>query len=787
MNSSLGFEWRKSSNRLGLGKSNSDSLLDINGASTIRQLFCPAGFNGDNGGGGGPPTVPYYVDSELMLNGTGNYFNLPVPAAHMHGDLLLAIVHHNNENASVSASGWTLLEDNVSPVDAYYGYKLRSAILYRVANSSEPSSYHFNLSQSVTWTTALTAVYRNNDWTTPITASAANNGTHSTSTIQSPALAGSLSENHTILRVINAGAEGYGASYQPGSTTNGYTDRRTSSDDWLDIILIDKNGVSGTVTTESHNMTANNHAHSNFTIAIKGTGGGGGGGGGADYPGCAKENGGTSNGDTSLQFKSENSGGSGGLTFINFTFNVDYAPGIQTNDLMTTVIHYLNGTVITPPGGWTTVYNSNSGYYRTLIQTKIAGGAEGGSYTYTTNHFSPLLGYQALIYNGANLTSPITETAGQSGQISGFFNGNTYQVNLPSPGLSSFSAAGHTIVRSGWITDTDAQYMLPYYTTNGYLERMEDINIIIAGGDAFFAYDKSNLSGTIGNETHVLGTYFNTAQDYTVVTFAINPNLSSGGGSGNYTFPQSFTPDPNSMVMWQGIFDNNGDVGDVSAEINNSSIIKGFTIIDFDGIQNNQDPEFNGLTLNGLVANRLVITDSNKKLSTTSSVILNNNNVGISSLTPSSRLDVAALMTTKTFQIKSGAVNNYILRSDINGDSSWVAGSSVFNSAAGNDTEVQFNSAGVFAGNPNLTWASSRLNASNFSADNGSSSIPRYTFSGSNTSGVFSFSNNHLDYTSAGVHTISLDANGNLFESRAVELRFNLVLRRKFQLVLMDN
>jgi hypothetical protein len=119
-------------------------------------------------------------------------------------------------------------------------------------------------------------------------------------------------------------------------------------------------------------------------------------------------------------------------------------------------------------------------------------------------------------------------------------------------------------------------------------------------------------------------------------------------------------------------------------------------------------------------------------------------------------------MTTKTFQIKSGAVNNYILRSDINGDSSWVAGSSVFNSAAGNDTEVQFNSAGVFAGNPNLTWASSRLNASNFSADNGSSSVPRYTFSGSNTSGVFSFSNNHLDYTSAGLHTISLDANGNV-------------------------
>ncbi|MCE2928511.1 MAG: hypothetical protein LW817_02645, partial [Candidatus Caenarcaniphilales bacterium] len=728
------------------------------------------GAGGGGGGGCGTGRTPRFVDYSWNGGLWGEIVSTAIVdkvSGVVTDDLMIAMIIAHSESVSITPpAGWTLMQSNIRPFEDD-----KISLYYKVASSSEPDSYNFGLSPSADYESFMYH-YNGTSSTSPVSASATVNGTYGAfSFIPYPNLSGFTANNHYIGRL---GFHGNGDDdFHALITVNGYT-QRTASEQNPWISLHDKNNVSGNVPVEIANLNPDRppHGYTTFTFALSNGSDscGGGGGGGADYPGCAKENGGTLPPNPPNYIDATLNGSDvGSIKTASTIAKADKPNSVVQNDLMVAVIlaENQNADLLTPPTGWTFIssnlapyynyFGVDLGKYRSTVYYKIAGSGEPNRYDFNFDESTFNTAY-LIHYNGTSLSSPIAAYATANGIAN-----STSDINLPA--LNSFSANQNEILRIGFHGDEDGCTVgYTTLTTNGYTQ-IYGVSPTCEG-DFYIPVDgsiwrKSISSGNIPAEKIDV----NVGRDptpFVSFTLAIAPPGSSGGGSGNYTFPQSFTPDPNSMVMWQGVFDNNGDVGDVSAEINSGSSIKEFKLIDFDGIQNNQDPEFNGLTLNGLAANRLVITDSNKKLSTTSSVILNNNNVGISSLSPSSKLDVAALMTTKTFQIKSGAVNNYILRSDINGDSSWVAGSSVFNSAAGNNMEVQFNSAGVFAGNPNLTWASSRLNASNFSVDNGSSSVPRYTFSGSNTSGVFSFSNNHLDYTSAGVHTISLDANGNV-------------------------
>ncbi|MCZ8198345.1 MAG: hypothetical protein O9267_12135, partial [Flavobacterium sp.] len=74
-----------------------------------------------------------------------------------------------------------------------------------------------------------------------------------------------------------------------------------------------------------------------------------------------------------------------------------------------------------------------------------------------------------------------------------------------------------------------------------------------------------------------------------------------------------------------------------------------------------------------LSGNRTVNQGTNNlTFSGTGNTNFNNGNVGIGTLTPSEKLDVAGKIKTTNFQMSSGAINGYVLASDATGTATWT-------------------------------------------------------------------------------------------------------------------
>lgn len=105
-------------------------------------------------------------------------------------------------------------------------------------------------------------------------------------------------------------------------------------------------------------------------------------------------------------------------------------------------------------------------------------------------------------------------------------------------------------------------------------------------------------------------------------------------------------------------------------------------------------------------------TSSNLGIGTSSAfggkLIVFGGNMGISSLTPGSTLDIAGTARMTGFQLNTNPVASYVLVSGTSGIGTWMASSTLPASAGspgGNDVQVQYNNAGLFDGivNSNVT------------------------------------------------------------------------------------
>ncbi|MCE2928307.1 MAG: hypothetical protein LW817_01595 [Candidatus Caenarcaniphilales bacterium] len=241
-----------------------------------------------------------------------------------------------------------------------------------------------------------------------------------------------------------------------------------------------------------------------------------------------------------------------------------------------------------------------------------------------------------------------------------------------------------------------------------------------------------------------------------------NPNpdtlLDINGATTYREMGEPLNPDEDAAVFWLSNSTGNGDDADFMAKVTEGGVTKVFTIIDFD--KDPFNPEFNGMTLNGLTADRLVKTDSNKKLASVSEIRIDGTgNVGIGTSNPSSKLDVNGKTTTVNFKMTTGATTGYLLQSDATGNATWVNPTSITsNAAAGNNTEIQFNSSGAFAASPNLTWDGTRLYGLGISAGAGTVSSPSYSFAGDTDTGFYRPVANNFGFVVGGQEAIRINS-----------------------------
>jgi hypothetical protein len=231
------------------------------------------------------------------------------------------------------------------------------------------------------------------------------------------------------------------------------------------------------------------------------------------------------------------------------------------------------------------------------------------------------------------------------------------------------------------------------------------------------------------------------------------------------------SPDNNASVLWLSDGSTaNGDAGDTMVKTTVGGITKTFTLIDFDGFY---DPIYNGLILNGLTANRLVITDANKKLQSESNIYIDGGgNVGIGITSPNEKLTVNGTVSLNVLGSAPAATAGF-------GKLYANSSSLFFKNAAGTEydlidispaglnTQIQFNNLGTFGASSNLTWDGTNLNTLRVRAGLGSAALPSYSFTGDLDTGIYSPGANSLAFSTGGVQRFVINSAGNLGISQA--------------------
>lgn len=253
-----------------------------------------------------------------------------------------------------------------------------------------------------------------------------------------------------------------------------------------------------------------------------------------------------------------------------------------------------------------------------------------------------------------------------NGFFQDFYLNGTTSINsrLKFPGISN----GYILS----IRSDGTSYWTPNNGANGtnfdphWLESFNTLFIKTNNGNSSLAIGDNNLStaeivlhkngGALFNTAQIAAEDFNVGSDQSLFRIKVDSSEDQVGigignpdtrldvngifglraGLGDYTF----TPDNQSSVYWVAQNSTLGNNGDVLARISALGQDKLFKLIDFLGTNNGVKTQ-NGITLSELSPNRLVSTNSSKKLVSESNLVIDiNGYVGIGTINPNALLEI---------------------------------------------------------------------------------------------------------------------------------------------------
>ena len=237
-------------NRVGIGQSNPDTVLDINGPVTVRAL------NNSSSG-----TAPNFIAFTSNGNGVGTAsLTINKPSNTVENNLMVAVINIVSTNQTVTApSGWSEINNKTASDH-------RSYVFYKVVGNNEASSYAFNFSGNVS-SRGVILTYANGDIFSPIGAQDGITGTTGGGALYTPSVT-STKNNSTILRIGTYEDSDDTISFDNGETSRANVNYIGATGD--SIRIFDKvqasAGVTGTSTDTGDSAPPS--PYTGFTLAI---------------------------------------------------------------------------------------------------------------------------------------------------------------------------------------------------------------------------------------------------------------------------------------------------------------------------------------------------------------------------------------------------------------------------------------------------------------------------------------------------------------------------------------
>jgi hypothetical protein len=237
-------------NRVGIGQSNPDTVLDINGPVTVRAL------NNSSSG-----TAPNFIAFTSNGNGVGTAsLTINKPSNTVENNLMVAVINIVSTNQTVTApTGWSEINNKTASDH-------RSYVFYKVVGNNEASSYAFNFSGNVS-SRGVILTYANGDIFSPIGAQDGITGTTGGGALYTPSVT-STKNNSTILRIGTYEDSDDTISFDNGETSRANVNYIGATGD--SIRIFDKvqasAGVTGTSTDTGDSAPPS--PYTGFTLAI---------------------------------------------------------------------------------------------------------------------------------------------------------------------------------------------------------------------------------------------------------------------------------------------------------------------------------------------------------------------------------------------------------------------------------------------------------------------------------------------------------------------------------------
>ncbi|RZS76067.1 beta strand repeat-containing protein [Pseudobacter ginsenosidimutans] len=186
-------------------------------------------------------------------------------------------------------------------------------------------------------------------------------------------------------------------------------------------------------------------------------------------------------------------------------------------------------------------------------------------------------------------------------------------------------------------------------------------NNVAIGADALRLNTIGFGNAAIGGSTMLSNT---TGYNNAAIGFALNANTTGNNNTaiGNEALSLNTTGSGNHAIGERALANN-------TTGINNTAMGNRAGQILFTG-SNNTAIGYNAQVPNGNASNQVSIANVIYAINTD---ISGAGNVGIGTGSPATKLDVAGTTKTTNFQMATGAVNNYVLRTDASGNASWAA------------------------------------------------------------------------------------------------------------------